>query len=119
MVLNLKQPEGLAALHKLVATADVFITNYQPSVLEELSLRYEDLRPHNEHMIYAHVTGYGDKGAEVDKPGYDASAWWARSGLMDLIRPKDGEVAMSAPAMGDHPTSVATFHSSRVSRNRS
>lgn len=109
VVLNLKQTQGLEALHRLVATADVFITNYQPSVLEELSLRYEDLRQHNERMIYAHVTGYGDRGAEADKPGYDASAWWARSGLMDLIRPANGEVAMSAPAMGDHPTSVATF----------
>lgn len=109
VVLNLKQEAGREALYRLVATADVFITNYQPSVLDELSLRYEDLKPHNERLIYAHVTGYGDRGAEADKPGYDASAWWARSGLMHMIRPRDGEVAMSAPAMGDHPTSVALF----------
>ncbi len=109
VALNLKHADGRAAMYKLIATADVFITNYQPSVLADLGLRLVDLQPLNARLIYAHATGYGDVGEEIEKPGYDATAWWARSGMMDLIRPRGGEVALSAPAMGDHPTSVAMF----------
>ena len=109
VALNLKHPEGRAALYKLLADADVFITNYQPAVLEDLQIRHDDVRALNPRMIFAHVTGYGDRGLEAERPGYDATAWWARSGLMDLVRPRDGEVALSAPGMGDHPTAVALF----------
>ena len=109
VALNLKLAEGRAALYKLLAKADVFITNYQPSVLAELQIRHADVSALNSRLIYAHVTGYGEHGREAERPGYDATAWWARSGLMDLVRPRDGEVALSAPGMGDHPTAVALF----------
>lgn len=109
VALNLKHPEGRAALYKLLADADVFITNYQPAVLQDLQIRHDDVRALNPRLIFAHVTGYGERGLEAERPGYDATAWWARSGLMDLVRPRDGEVALSAPGMGDHPTAVALF----------
>jgi len=109
VVLNLKHADGRAALYRLLERADVFITNYQPAVLADLHIRGEDVAPLNPRLIYAHVTGYGEQGAEVDKPGYDATAWWARSGLMDHVRTRDGEVSLSAPGMGDHPTSVSLF----------
>lgn len=109
VALNLKHGEGRAVLYKLLGTADVFITNYQPSVLQDLQVRYADVSALNPRLIYAHVTGFGERGSEADRPGYDATAWWARSGLMDLVRPRDGEVALSAPGMGDHPTAVALF----------
>ncbi|MGH2897035.1 MAG: CoA transferase, partial [Solirubrobacteraceae bacterium] len=60
-------------------------------------------------LIYAHATGYGDEGGEVEKPGYDATAWWARSGLMDAVRPTGGEYAFSTAGMGDHPSSMSVF----------
>ena len=63
----------------------------------------------NARLIYAHVTGYGEAGDDVERPGYDATAWWARYGMMDLIRPRGGELSLSAPGMGDHPTAVALF----------
>lgn len=109
LALDLKSEAGREALYKLVRDADVFLTNYHPSVLEALHIRYEDLQPLNDRLIYAHVTGYGEVGGEAEKPGYDATAWWARSGMMDLIRPRGGEVAYSAPGMGDHPTSLTLF----------
>ncbi len=109
LALNLKTEAGREALYKLIPEMDVFLTNYHPSVLEALQIRYEDLRPLNDRLIYAHATGYGEVGDEAEKPGYDATAWWARSGMMDLIRAGDGEVAMSAPGMGDHPTSLTLF----------
>lgn len=109
VALNLKHEAGRTALYRLLATTDVFITNYQPSVLSDLRIRHADVRGLNERLLYAHITGYGEAGSETEKPGYDATAWWARSGMMDMIRPRGGEVALSAPGMGDHPTAVALF----------
>ena len=109
VALNLKHAAGRAALYRLITTADVFITNYQPSVLSDLGIRHADLAPLNSRLVYAHVTGFGEAGTEAERPGYDATAWWARSGMMDLIRPRGGELSLSAPGMGDHPTAVALF----------
>ena len=109
IALDVRSQEGHAVAVDLVRSADVFITNLHPSVLEKLGMRYEDLAADNPRLIYAHATGYGDRGAEVEKPGYDATAWWARSGLMDAVRPSGGEFALATAAMGDHPGSTALF----------
>lgn len=107
LVLDLKQADGHAVLMDLMKTADVLITNYQPSVLADLRITYEQVRSVNPRLIYAHATGYGETGAEVEKPGYDATAWWARSGMMDAVRPGGAELALATAAMGDHPSSVS------------
>ena len=93
----------------LVRDADIFITNYHPSVLEELEITYDLLSQENPRLIYAHGTGYGEVGTETETPGYDATAWWARSGLMDVVRPGEGELAKSSPGMGDHPSAMSVF----------
>jgi len=105
--LDLKSDAGHDALIELVRGADVFLVNQHPSVLRALRLDYETLALENERLIYAHMTGYGEHGPECEKPGYDATAWWARSGLMDCVRPGDQEPALSTAGMGDHPSSVA------------
>jgi crotonobetainyl-CoA:carnitine CoA-transferase CaiB-like acyl-CoA transferase len=109
IALDLRREAGREVLGDLVCGADVFLTNYHPSVLEALGLRYEDLSPMNERLVYAHATGYGDRGAEIEKPGYDATAWWARSGLMDAVRPTGREFGLATAGMGDHPSSMALF----------
>lgn len=109
VALDLKTEAGRGVVLELVRRADVFITNYHPSVLAELRLRYDDLAPLNERLVYAHATGYGETGAEAEKPGYDATAWWARSGMMDAVRPADGAPALATPGMGDHPSAMALF----------
>jgi crotonobetainyl-CoA:carnitine CoA-transferase CaiB-like acyl-CoA transferase len=109
IALDVRHPDGRAVAHELVQRADVFITNLHPSVLEKLGMRYEDVAETNPRLIYAHATGYGERGAEAEKPGYDATAWWARSGLMDAVRPAGGEYALATAAMGDHPSSMALF----------
>ena len=86
IALDLTKPEGQAVLHKLAAEADVFITNMPPQVRQKLGITYDHLAPHNERLIYASFTGYGEKGEEANKPGFDSNAYWARSGLMDLVR---------------------------------
>jgi crotonobetainyl-CoA:carnitine CoA-transferase CaiB-like acyl-CoA transferase len=110
LALDLKHEEGRRVLLKLVAEADVFVTNYPAPIRQRLGLRAEDLTPLNERLIYASLTPYGELGPERDSTGYDATAWWARSGLMDAVRSgPDTPPAISAPGMGDHPTAVALF----------
>ena len=107
LVLDLKSQQGYAIVKKMLETTDVLITNYHPSVLEALKLTYEEVKIINSSLVYAHGTGYGEKGEEIEKPGYDATAWWARSGMMDAVRPKESELALAAPGMGDHPSSLS------------
>jgi crotonobetainyl-CoA:carnitine CoA-transferase CaiB-like acyl-CoA transferase len=109
IVVNLKKPAGRELLLKLVRDADVFITNFPESVLTDLEIHYADLKPLNERLIYARASGYGEKGPDVELPGYDMTAWWARSGLMDLIRQGHYEPTLSVGGMGDHPSSSAMF----------
>ncbi|MEW6768695.1 MAG: CoA transferase [Pseudomonadota bacterium] len=110
LALDLSKPEGQAVLRKLVAEADVFITNFPPQVRKKLGVTYKDLHHLNPRLIYASFTGYGETGAEADKPGFDSNAWWARSGLMDLVRETDETTpARSMPGMGDHPCAMALF----------
>ena len=109
IALNLADPEAREALLKLVKTADVFITNYQPQLQRKFRLEYSDLAPLNERLIYASVTGYGELGDDAEKPGYDATAYWARSGLMFSMHNGDAEPVQSPAGLGDHPTSVTLF----------
>ena len=110
IALDLTKPEGQAVLHKLAAEADVFITNMPPQVREKLGITYDHLAPHNERLIYASFTGYGEKGEEANKPGFDSNAYWARSGLMDLVRADEHTTpARSVAGMGDHPCAMAFY----------
>ena len=110
LALDLRAEAGRAVLHRLVAAADVFITNYPPPVRRRLGIAYAELAPLNERLIYALFSGYGEVGPEADKPGFDATAWWARSGLMHLVRAGEAATpARSLPGMGDHPSAMATY----------
>jgi len=107
VALNLKDDAAREVFYQLVRDADVLVTNYHPSVVSSLGMTYEELARMNQRLIYAHATGYGERGDEAERPGYDATAWWARSGLMDLVRESDGEPALPMPGMGDHPAAMA------------
>jgi crotonobetainyl-CoA:carnitine CoA-transferase CaiB-like acyl-CoA transferase len=75
-----------------------------------LEITWDDLAPLNERLIYALFSGYGEVGPEADKPGFDATAWWARTGLMHLVRAgEEATPARSLPGMGDHPSAMATY----------
>jgi len=111
VALNLCDSESYQALLALVKNADIFITNYQPQLQRKFRLEYSDLAPLNERLIYASVTGYGETGDDADKPGYDATAFWARSGLMFSMHNGDAEPVQSPAGLGDHPTSITLFAS--------
>ena len=110
LALDLRRPEAQAVLRTLVAKADVFITNFPFPARARLGLRAQDLMPLNPRLIYASLSPYGEQGPERDRTGFDATAWWARSGLMDMVRPDaEAEPALSMPGMGDHPTAMAMY----------
>ncbi|HVN02243.1 MAG TPA: CoA transferase [Caulobacteraceae bacterium] len=110
LALDLKLPAARAVLETLVRRADVFITNFPFPVRERLRLRSEDLLHLNERLIYASLSPYGEHGPDRDRTGFDTTAWWARSGLMEMVRATgETERALSMPGMGDHPTAMALY----------
>jgi crotonobetainyl-CoA:carnitine CoA-transferase CaiB-like acyl-CoA transferase len=110
LALDLSKAEGREVLYRLVTEADVFITNFPPAVRRRLGITWEELHPLNARLIYASFTGYGEKGDEADKPGFDSNAYWARSGLMDLVRADENTTpARSVAGMGDHPCAMAFY----------
>lgn len=110
LAVDLKRPEGLAILHRLVAHADVFITNLPLSARTRLGIDHETLCALNPRLIYASLTAYGEAGAEADRTGFDITAYWARTGLMDLVRSDHTAVpARSAAGMGDHPSGMTLY----------
>ena len=71
IALDLKKPEGLAILMRLVERADVFVHNFRPSVPKRLGIDYEALREVKSNLIYCSLTGYGANGPLKDRAGYD------------------------------------------------
>lgn len=110
LAIDLKHPEGLAVLNRLVAAADVFITNFPLPVRERLKISASDLLAINARLIYGSMTAYGELGEEAGRTGFDATAYWARTGLMDMVRATgDTDPARSMPGMGDHPTATGLY----------
>jgi formyl-CoA transferase len=107
LALDLNMAEGKRILLRLVEAADVFITNYQPELARKFGVTWPDLEARNPRLIYGYVTGYGEHGAGAGMPGYDATAYWARSGLMSQMHYADGDPVQSPAGFGDHPTSMA------------
>ena len=110
LAIDLKHPEGLAVLNRLIASTDVFLTNFPLPVRERLKIAAADLLKINPRLIYGSITAYGEVGAEAARTGFDATAYWARTGLMDMVRASaDTEPSRSAPGLGDHPTATALY----------
>ncbi len=107
VVLDTAQDAGRDALLKLIDGADVFLTNVRPGGLKRAGLDHDALLTRNPRLVYATLTGYGLDGPDADRPGMDAAAFWARSGLAALFRPKGGEPIQLRTAFGDHVASMA------------
>jgi crotonobetainyl-CoA:carnitine CoA-transferase CaiB-like acyl-CoA transferase len=96
--LELKHPQGRDVLSRLVAAADVFITNLRAPVVERLRLGVEDLRAENPTLIYVRATAFGPAGPDAGRGGYDAGAYWARSGMQHLLAAPAGGWPHAPPA---------------------
>jgi len=111
IALDLKKPEARAALDRLIAVSDILICNFPPPVRDRLKLTYDDVKKVNPKLIYASLTGYGETGPDRDRPGFDATAYFARSGLLDAQRYEGGPPGVPGPAQGDRATSMALVSS--------
>lgn len=103
--LNIKTEEGKKALLDLLADADVFITNIREKSLIRNGLDYETLKKDNPGLIYAHFTGYGEKGPSAGDPGFDISAFWLRSGPLADWQTEGSFPFLPTYAFGDMVTS--------------
>jgi formyl-CoA transferase len=110
LAIDLKPAEGLAVLYRLIASTDVFVTNFPLPVRERLKIAAADLLAVNPRLVYGSISAYGEAGAEAARTGFDATAYWARTGLMDMVRAStETEPVRSMPGMGDHPTATALY----------
>jgi formyl-CoA transferase len=109
LALDLKSCGAKDVLRRLVGWADVLITNFPPSVRQSLGLTYEELAPLNERLIYADISGYGLAGPQANQPGFDVTAYWARTGLMDVTHDADSPPTLPIPGIGDHATAVTLY----------
>jgi len=109
VALNLKAPEAQEVLNRLAATADVFLTNSPRKVQELLKHTYEDIKAINPKVIYAWINGFGLHGPDKDAPGFDMTAWYARTGMMEELRPKDSDPVLMPVGGGDMGTATALF----------
>ena len=116
MQLDLNRPEAMAALKKLLGTADAFVTNLRQPALESQGLDYDTLSKEFPGLVYAHFTAWGRDGPKKDDPGYDVGAFWAATGLQfyaraseddDLPRFVGGIGDYSAPTLAPPPTQPA------------
>ena len=109
IVLDLKHAEGRSVFDRLLATADVMVVNFPLKVRERLKMRYADVRHVNPKLIYASMTGYGEDGPDAEQPGFDSTAFFARSGLLDALTHEGGPPAFSLPAQGDQMAGMNLF----------
>ena len=107
--LNLREAEGKEVLLKLLAEADVFITNNHPRALKAMGIDYDSIKEKFPSLVYALVTAYGQEGPDRNDPGFDAVAFWGRTGmLIDLAEPNGNPVTTSS-SIGDCITGMALF----------
>jgi len=106
IALDLKHEQGRSVLERLVRRADVMIVNFPPPARERLRLHWEDIEPLNPRLIYCSLTGYGETGPDRDRPGFDVTAYFGRSGILDAARYEGGPPGLSLPAQGDRATAM-------------
>src|SRR3954471_7951567 len=108
VALDLRTEGGREILEKLIASADILLTNFRPGALERLGLDAETLTERYPTLIYARGHGYGARGPDADAPGYDASAFWARGGLAHVLTPGELDRPIGQRgAMGDRNGAMA------------
>ena len=99
--INLKNPDGYKLLMELLSDADVFLSNTRMQSLEKLGLGYDVLKEKFPRLIYAHFSGFGLKGPDKDRPGYDTTAFWMKTGAVTDWTPEDGFPVRPSYAFGD------------------
>src|SRR6201992_1607613 len=123
VAIDIKTETGREYFGRLLASADVFLTNWLPGALERARLTVEDLRAFNPKIIIARGTGLGVRGPDRDRGGFDAATYLARGGVAYTLTPFGTEnPAVQGPAFGDLQAGItlaggvcaALFHRERT-----
>jgi crotonobetainyl-CoA:carnitine CoA-transferase CaiB-like acyl-CoA transferase len=109
LALDLKSAGAQPVLERLAKWADVMIVNTPHPARKRLKLAYDDVAPWNPRLIYADITGFGDKGPDADLPGFDITSYWARSGLLSMTRDADVPPTWPVAGSGDNATAVGLY----------
>jgi crotonobetainyl-CoA:carnitine CoA-transferase CaiB-like acyl-CoA transferase len=108
IALDIRSEQGRVVLHRLLETADVFLTNMRPKALGRLGLDAESMVVRYPGLVYARGTGYGVRGPDADQAGYDATAFWSRGGVAHMLTPPERDYPISQRgAMGDRNGAMA------------
>jgi crotonobetainyl-CoA:carnitine CoA-transferase CaiB-like acyl-CoA transferase len=126
IALDVNAPEGIELARRLVATADVFVTNMRPQFLERVGLDHATLLAAHPRLVYASLTAYGLEGPDRDAPGYDMAAFSGRSGLAERATPPGGTPPILPGGVGDNVSALslvagiagALFHRERTGRGQ-
>lgn len=107
IVINLKDPDGMAVMHRLLEGADVFVTNNREDALVRMGLSYAQLADRYPRLVYGQVSGYGEEGPHKDRPGYDFTAYYARGGISGTLYEKGSSPVMTVAGFGDQQVGLA------------
>jgi crotonobetainyl-CoA:carnitine CoA-transferase CaiB-like acyl-CoA transferase len=108
IALDVRKEQGLAVLHQMLESADVFLTSLRPGALGRLGLDAESIVSRYPKLVYARGHGYGVRGPDSNQAGYDASAFWARGGLAHILTPSERPDPINQRgAMGDRNAAMA------------
>lgn len=105
---NSRTPDGIKVIKDLIKTADVFVTNFRDEPLRKMGIDYETISKEVPGIIYGVLLGYGDKGEEKDRPGFDFTAGFARAGTLAMLTPYGSEEPITPiSALGDSPVGMS------------
>ena len=106
IALDLASEAGVGIARRLLAGADVFVTNIRASALERLGLGPDRARADHPELVYAIISGYGLDGPDADRAAYDIAAFWARAGIAESLRVPGGPLPFQRGGMGDHSAAM-------------
>lgn len=121
ITLNLKSEKGKEILRELVKRSDVLVENFRPGTMEDLGLGYESLKEIHPGLIYCAITGFGPKGPDAQRPGYDLIAQ-GMGGIMSVTGSPEGppyrvgiaQADITAGMFAAYGIMVALFHRERT-----
>ncbi len=106
VTVDLEKPGGPELVKRLAADCDIFLTNLIQRRRLRYGLTFEDVSAVNPRVVYASFSGYGTRGPDEDRPGFDYAAFWARSGVMGLLAEPDAPPPLCRGGQGDHSTAT-------------
>jgi crotonobetainyl-CoA:carnitine CoA-transferase CaiB-like acyl-CoA transferase len=107
VILDLRSPDGIDHIHRLLAGADVFVTNMRTAALTRLGLDHTAVLERHPNLVYGSLTAYGLEGPDRDRAGYDTGSFWAHSGIAHTMVPATQLPPPIRSGAGDHTTALA------------